>query len=67
MMREAQNRAEGQQAGARKATRARKASVNLFSALEPPVGSNPISHMRQEPFGPGELEDSGCAPLPLYL
>eukprot|EP00965_Chrysotila_dentata_P018052 599706-Pleurochrysis_carterae.AAC.1 len=59
MMREARNRAEGEQKGARKATRARKAGVNLSTALEPSLGSNPIFCMRQEAFGPNELEDCG--------
>eukprot|EP00965_Chrysotila_dentata_P137224 4539015-Pleurochrysis_carterae.AAC.1 len=34
-MREARNRVEGERKGARKATRARRAGVNLFTALEP--------------------------------
>eukprot|EP00965_Chrysotila_dentata_P104892 3464691-Pleurochrysis_carterae.AAC.1 len=67
MMREARNRGEGEQKGARKATRARKACVNLFTALEPSLGSNPIFRMRQEVFGPNELEDFGGVYLPLYF
>eukprot|EP00965_Chrysotila_dentata_P104064 3436563-Pleurochrysis_carterae.AAC.1 len=59
MMRETRNRVEGEQKGARKATRTRKAGVNLFTALEPPLGSNPIFRMRQEVLGPNELEDCG--------
>eukprot|EP00965_Chrysotila_dentata_P259538 6213592-Pleurochrysis_carterae.AAC.2 len=35
MIREARNCAEGEQKGTRKAARARKAGVNLFTALEP--------------------------------
>eukprot|EP00965_Chrysotila_dentata_P173012 5709426-Pleurochrysis_carterae.AAC.5 len=62
MMREAKNRAEGQQAGARrKAIRAPKAGVNLFTALEPSLGSDPIFHLRQQLFGPNALKDSGEA------
>eukprot|EP00965_Chrysotila_dentata_P211253 6186365-Pleurochrysis_carterae.AAC.2 len=67
MMREARNRAESDQKGTRKATRARKAGVNIFPALEPTLNSNPILHMRQEAFGPNELVDCGCAYLPLYF
>eukprot|EP00965_Chrysotila_dentata_P208577 6184777-Pleurochrysis_carterae.AAC.1 len=52
---------------ARKATRTRKAGVNLFTALEPSLGSNPILRMRQEAFGPNELEDCGGVYLPLYF
>eukprot|EP00965_Chrysotila_dentata_P172885 5705633-Pleurochrysis_carterae.AAC.1 len=59
MMREARNRVEGEQKGARTATRARKAGVNLFTALEPSLSSNPIFRMRQEAFGPNELEGCG--------
>eukprot|EP00965_Chrysotila_dentata_P180518 5959336-Pleurochrysis_carterae.AAC.1 len=65
MMREARNRVEGEQKGARKATRTRKAGVNLFTALEPSLGSNPIFSMRQVAFGPNELEDCGGVYLPL--
>eukprot|EP00965_Chrysotila_dentata_P254060 6211746-Pleurochrysis_carterae.AAC.1 len=43
MMREARNRAEGEQKGARKATRMRKVGVSLFTALVPSFGFNPIS------------------------
>eukprot|EP00965_Chrysotila_dentata_P123756 4090540-Pleurochrysis_carterae.AAC.5 len=67
MMREARIRAEGEQKGTRKAARVHKAGVNLFTALEPPLGSNPIFRMRQEAFGPNELENCGCAYLPLYF
>eukprot|EP00965_Chrysotila_dentata_P201329 6180510-Pleurochrysis_carterae.AAC.1 len=63
MMRKARKRAEGDQKGMNKATRARKAGVHLFTALEPSLDSNPILHMRQEAFGPNELEDCGCAYL----
>eukprot|EP00965_Chrysotila_dentata_P136807 4524672-Pleurochrysis_carterae.AAC.1 len=59
MMREARNRVEGEQKGERKATRKRKAGVNLFTVLEPSLGSNPIFRMRQEAFEPNELEDCG--------
>eukprot|EP00965_Chrysotila_dentata_P021373 707587-Pleurochrysis_carterae.AAC.1 len=59
MMREARNRVEGEQKGARKAMRTRKAGVNLFTALKPSLGSNPIFRIRQEAFGPNELEDCG--------
>eukprot|EP00965_Chrysotila_dentata_P062787 2080083-Pleurochrysis_carterae.AAC.1 len=59
MMREARNRVEGEHKGARKATRTRTAGVNLFTGLEPSLGSNPIYCMRQEAFGPNELEDCG--------
>eukprot|EP00965_Chrysotila_dentata_P077278 2551767-Pleurochrysis_carterae.AAC.1 len=38
MMREARSCVEGEQKGARKATRTRKAGVNLFTALEPSLG-----------------------------
>eukprot|EP00965_Chrysotila_dentata_P188951 6173047-Pleurochrysis_carterae.AAC.1 len=67
MMREARNRVEGEQKNTRKAARTRKAGVNLCTALEPSLGSNPIFRMRQEAFGPNELEDCGCAYLPLYF
>eukprot|EP00965_Chrysotila_dentata_P019158 638363-Pleurochrysis_carterae.AAC.2 len=67
MIREARNRAEGEQKGTRKAARTRKAGVNVFTALEPSLGSNPIFRMRQEVFGSNELEDCGCAYLPLYF
>eukprot|EP00965_Chrysotila_dentata_P109110 3605371-Pleurochrysis_carterae.AAC.1 len=66
-MHEAKDRAEGKQKSAKKATRARKAGVNIFTALEPPFDSNPISFMRQELFGLNELEDRSCARLPLYF
>eukprot|EP00965_Chrysotila_dentata_P041118 1364371-Pleurochrysis_carterae.AAC.1 len=57
MMREARNRVKGEQKGTRKVARARnKADVNLFTALEPPLGSNPIFCMRQAAFEPNELE-----------
>eukprot|EP00965_Chrysotila_dentata_P165691 5470640-Pleurochrysis_carterae.AAC.1 len=46
MMRKARNLAEGEQKGTRKAARARKAGVNLFTALEPSLGSSPIFRMR---------------------
>eukprot|EP00965_Chrysotila_dentata_P120739 3993172-Pleurochrysis_carterae.AAC.1 len=45
MMRDARNHAESDQKGTRKATRARKADVNLFTALEPSLGASPIFHM----------------------
>eukprot|EP00965_Chrysotila_dentata_P130749 4322899-Pleurochrysis_carterae.AAC.2 len=61
MMREARNRVEGEQKGSRKLARSRKAGVNLFTALEPTLGSNPIFRMRKEAFGPNKLEDCGCA------
>eukprot|EP00965_Chrysotila_dentata_P074774 2470812-Pleurochrysis_carterae.AAC.1 len=67
MMREARNRVEGEQKGAKKATRVRKAGVNLFTPLEPSLGSNPIFRMRQEAFGPNDLEDCGGVYLPLYF
>eukprot|EP00965_Chrysotila_dentata_P076804 2535633-Pleurochrysis_carterae.AAC.1 len=67
MMREARNRVEGEQKGARKVTRTRKAAVNPFAALEPSLGSNPIFRMRQKAFGPNELEGCGGVYLPLYL
>eukprot|EP00965_Chrysotila_dentata_P107468 3550639-Pleurochrysis_carterae.AAC.1 len=67
MMREARNRVEGEQKGVQKATRTRKAGVNLFSALEASLGSSPIFRMRQEAFGPNELEDCGGVYLPLYF
>eukprot|EP00965_Chrysotila_dentata_P262553 6214602-Pleurochrysis_carterae.AAC.2 len=67
MTREASNDAEGEQKGMRKAVRARKAGVNLFTALDPSLGSNPIFCMRQETFGPNELEDCGCVYLSLYF
>eukprot|EP00965_Chrysotila_dentata_P060874 2017767-Pleurochrysis_carterae.AAC.1 len=57
MMREARNRVEGEQKGARKATRTRKAVPSC----------NPIFRMRQEAFGPNELEDCGGVYLPLYF
>eukprot|EP00965_Chrysotila_dentata_P221896 6192654-Pleurochrysis_carterae.AAC.1 len=59
MMREARNRVEREQKGARKATRTRKAGVSLSSALEPSLCSKPILRMRQEAFT--ELEDCGGA------
>eukprot|EP00965_Chrysotila_dentata_P214054 6188000-Pleurochrysis_carterae.AAC.2 len=67
MMREARSRVKGEQKGARKATRTRKAGSNLFTALEPSLGSNPNFRMRQEAFGPNELEDYGGAYLPLHF
>eukprot|EP00965_Chrysotila_dentata_P049171 1631081-Pleurochrysis_carterae.AAC.1 len=67
MTREARNRAEGEQKGTRKDAPARKAVVDLFTALEPPLGSNPIFRMRQEAFGLNELEDCGCAYLLLNM
>eukprot|EP00965_Chrysotila_dentata_P038936 1293949-Pleurochrysis_carterae.AAC.1 len=67
MVREARNRVGGEQKGVRKAIRTRKAGVNLFTALEPFLGSNPIFRMRQEAFGPNELEDCGGVHLPLYF
>eukprot|EP00965_Chrysotila_dentata_P153384 5070199-Pleurochrysis_carterae.AAC.1 len=67
MMREARNYAESDQKGMRKATRVREAGINLFTALEPSLGSNPILLLRQEAFGPNELEDCNCAYLPHYF
>eukprot|EP00965_Chrysotila_dentata_P056484 1874314-Pleurochrysis_carterae.AAC.1 len=46
LMREARNRVEGEQKGTRKAAKPRKADSNLFTALEPSLGSNPIFRMR---------------------
>eukprot|EP00965_Chrysotila_dentata_P122878 4061327-Pleurochrysis_carterae.AAC.1 len=64
MMREARNRAEGDQLkGTRKAIRTRKAVANVFTALEPLLGSKPIFYMQQKAFGPNGLEDCACAHL----
>eukprot|EP00965_Chrysotila_dentata_P084840 2800688-Pleurochrysis_carterae.AAC.3 len=57
-MRGAEYRAKDQQAGVRKATRARKAGVNLFAAVEPPLSPNLIFYVRQ---------GSGCAHQSFYF